>query len=396
MVITGLVPFAKQEAQFEDDFRNVIKPIPEADEPQYTGMKIERTEIVAGAEPKWDELKLVAYHNQFRKRWQSEMSEVAEYAYTDRNFTMPLAPLVGADWDPAAVGHPKVPFVQKGNQGMPEKTRDEGAAADEEDEGFGFAPREGHLADAPPPKVSRKRNSAGAGPARQVADYILFRFIDTTVEPGRKYQYRVRLQLANPNFEVTDRYLKNPESKNQRNVFSPWSEPTPVVTTPRDVEVFAGPVVKASPKDPIMRAMVTKLDRPLGLKLVADETFRRGNLITIQKKIETEEPAAVGTPITVEARLNADAVVVDIEGGKPLKGPKSPTMPGEMVILQADGSLVLRDEMDDESTYRANFPEETSAKPGAESILGLPPGGAKDPAQAPAPVKKKRKKKPAA
>ncbi len=231
-----------------------------------------------------------------------------------------------------------------------------------------------------------------------MADVILFRFIDTTVEPGRQYQYRVRLQLANPNFEVTDRYLKNPESKNQKNVLSPWSEPTPVVTTPRDVEVYAGPVVKASPKDPIMRAMVTKLDRPLGLKLVADETFRRGNLITIQKKVETEAPTGGGEPITVEARLNADAVVVDIEGGKPLKGPKSPTMPGEMVILQADGSLVLRDEMDDESIYRANFPDETSTKPADEgpSILGLPPGGAKDPKQPPAPAKKARKKKPAA
>ncbi len=149
VVITGLVPFAKQEAEFEEAFRNVIKPIPEKDEPEYTDMKIERAEVVDGVAAEWREIKLRAYNNQFRRRWQSEMTEVAEYAYTDRNFTMPLAPLVGADWDPAAVGHPKVPLAQKNNQGLPEKTRVE-EAGDEEDGGFfQSGPAEGHMADAP-------------------------------------------------------------------------------------------------------------------------------------------------------------------------------------------------------------------------------------------------------
>ena len=219
----------------------------------------------------------------------------------------------------------------------------------------------------------RKKNSASGGPHRPQTDFVLFRYIDSTVEPGKQYQYRVRLQLHNPNVGVTERYLKNPASSKPKIVSSPWSEPTPVVTVPRDVEIFAGPVIQPSTKtknDPLMRIMVTRLDRERGLKLVADESFRRGNILSIHTTIKPDDATAMVTPTAIDAQINADAVVVDIEGGKPLRGPKSSTAPGETIVLQGDGSLVLRDEFEDESTYRASFPEEAAESPGKTDVAG--------------------------
>ena len=209
-------------------------------------------------------------------------------------------------------------------------------------------------------------------PARRTADVTLFRFIDCSVAPGKQYQYRVKLKLSNPNYGVTERYLKDPASKNQKYVYTPWSEATPVVTVPRDVEVFAGPVVKPSAKEPFMKGMVTKLDRQHGLRLVAEETFQRGSLMNIQKKIETEPKQGAPEPVIIDALLDADSVIVDIEGGKPLKGPKSLTTPAELVILGPDGSLEVRDEFDDEPTYHKNLParRRSGGRVRAASLLG--------------------------
>jgi hypothetical protein len=192
--------------------------------------------------------------------------------------------------------------------------------------------------------------------------------------------------LSNPNYGVTERYLKDPASKNQKYVYTPWSELTPVVTVPRDVEVFAGPPVKSSPKMPLTKIMITMLDRPLGKILVAEETVQPGDILNVRKTIEMEPlnngPDAV--PVEVDALLKSDTVIVDIKGGKPLKGPKSLTTPAEIVILGPDGSLVVRDELDDEETYHEKLPsEDTLSSSTGGGLLGNDPYGAMGKSDAP-------------
>lgn len=43
--------------------------------------------------------------------------------------------------------------------------------------------------------------------------YRLFRFFDFTVEPGKSYQYRVKLGLKNPNYRLNDRFLTEEAAK---------------------------------------------------------------------------------------------------------------------------------------------------------------------------------------
>ncbi len=123
-----------------------------------------------------------------------------------------------------------------------------------------------------------------------------------------------------------------------------------------------------------MKALLTRLDHDRGMNLHAEDTFYRGSLLNIQKKVEIEGPE--GPVVIPDAVLDSDSVVVDIQGGKPFRGPKSPTTPGEMVILQSDGSLVVHDELDDEPSYQVIQPTDSEATTaGGDSILSDDPYG---------------------
>ena len=62
-------------------------------------------------------------------------------------------------------------------------------------------------------------------------DYCLFRFIDTSVEPGRLYRYRVTLRAWNPNWGLSKKFLESPESADEKFVQSATSDPFPGLDT---------------------------------------------------------------------------------------------------------------------------------------------------------------------
>ncbi|MDA7993842.1 MAG: hypothetical protein MPJ25_12490, partial [Pirellulales bacterium] len=58
-------------------------------------------------------------------------------------------------------------------------------------------------------------------------DYCLFRFIDTSVKPGRLYRYRVTLRAWNPNWNLPKKFLDSPELADDQFVQSATSDPFP-------------------------------------------------------------------------------------------------------------------------------------------------------------------------
>ena len=58
-------------------------------------------------------------------------------------------------------------------------------------------------------------------------DYCLFRFIDTSVKPGRLYRYRVTLRAWNPNWNLPKKFLDSPELADEQFVQSATSDPCP-------------------------------------------------------------------------------------------------------------------------------------------------------------------------
>ena len=59
IVVTGLIPTARQQAEFESRFRSVSFRDPRRDTPRWGDYIVERTRIVPGANPRWERMKLV-------------------------------------------------------------------------------------------------------------------------------------------------------------------------------------------------------------------------------------------------------------------------------------------------------------------------------------------------
>jgi len=71
-------------------------------------------------------------------------------------------------------------------------------------------------------------------PAREVPQYCLVRVIDVTVEPGKNYEYQLRVRMANPNYKRKD--VANPNYAFDKELKSEWSDvkacPIKVAVTP--------------------------------------------------------------------------------------------------------------------------------------------------------------------
>ena len=73
----------------------------------------------------------------------------------------------------------------------------------------------------------------------QEAKVRLFRYVDYTVEPGKQYVYRVKVQLHNPNYQYDPPFnVENPDDRKVKYLESAWSNVTPPVTIPLDQHFY--------------------------------------------------------------------------------------------------------------------------------------------------------------
>ncbi len=80
--------------------------------------------------------------------------------------------------------------------------------------------------------------STDSGPEEQTdADLIMVRALDYTVEPGKTYRYRVRVRVANPNYQRQD--VAPGVDTETEFLVGPWSEITEMVRVPADVSLYA-------------------------------------------------------------------------------------------------------------------------------------------------------------
>ncbi len=83
----------------------------------------------------------------------------------------------------------------------------------------------------------------------QTADVSLFRYVDYTVEPGKQYVYRVKVQLHNPNYQYEPAFnLENPDDGKVKYLESAWSNVTHPVSIPLDNHFYLAGFSKFYPR----------------------------------------------------------------------------------------------------------------------------------------------------
>jgi hypothetical protein len=210
------------------------------------------------------------------------------------------------------------------------------------------------VAEEDPEERRRRAEVVGVISEKQIkgVDHLLFRFCDFSVESGKKYVYRVRLGLGNPNRFVPVKNLRKPELREAKALISEWSKPTPVASIPYGDKLLAGPVTPATLRsEPLGKIRIVQVKEGIGAEVPLESDVLRGSLINFLKA-ETEYCTVDNYVKKYTGDFLTDSVVLDLRGGKALQ-PKSKelTEPGEILVLSREGQLLAMHEFEDEDTW---------------------------------------------
>ncbi len=243
-----------------------------------------------------------------------------------------------------------------------------------------------------------------------VPDYVLVRVVDVNVEPGKFYRYRLKIKMANPNYQRSD--VASPEYKEKETLeSSEWYELPQIVKVPEETfyyvvdeargmsmrDIRALPLesaqyrlLRATAPSPASEQVVfqfhrwveaTQLSRketeriPVGEWAVADRVFvARGEYVGRKVNIdipiwkytqntfilpaEVQKPSARAggkVPTGIDVDFGQDPpennlILVDFEGGSRLPVPNSKTTDDsaiEVLMLAPDGKLLARNSAKD-------------------------------------------------
>jgi hypothetical protein len=374
--------------------------------------------------------------------WAGPALEPVDARWTDMVLTLPLPPLVGRNFGAEAT-HPDIPLAvdapppevetapAEGPVQQPVEGEDDGAfsagTAGQQPAGGEFAMQGQSMRGGAGPEGGMRPGlgmrgmigpegefggRGGMGPGGGVAsaggissgqrtvlprevDDLLLRFFDYTVEPGKEYQYRVRVFLADPNYSfalssgvldgaVIDRRTKEKKQAGNKPVpwfrAAAWSEPSSVVGVPIGGTVHIAEAIPLSGKsandEPAIKIFAETFDiEPTDKSAihVAHETeIRRGAVINLNGKmrytgdndrwIDTKDSYALNTGITV----------LDVDGGKEIA--KKKTTPSRVLMMDGAGQLFVRDELADTPNVqylRYVFSDDKKPKKGGEFAPGM-------------------------
>ncbi|HTN74405.1 MAG TPA: hypothetical protein VL096_04130, partial [Pirellulaceae bacterium] len=244
-----------------------------------------------------------------------------------------------------------------------------------------------------------RQNMGEGGAANNMSvSYKLLRFTDFKVEPGRKYRYRARLTLENPNHpqkvatgvasgagggvskdpppqsldrdvEAGLRELAKEEAKKGKRIFyrdTDWSEVSPVISLPDPITIAGGEVTPGREtkvpggtvptSEPSGKVMVIQWDDFFAANVVGEADIARGTVLNFSpKEAEALHPLRLEFVKMKDYPIRANSVVVDLRGGEKLPGgdPQEPLhAPGEIAVIDQNGQLVVHGEAQDNPIWQ--------------------------------------------
>jgi len=415
IVLTGLVPLGEQKKAFQECFQNACMTNPETDTPDYIYYRVERAEVDKFAETK--ELKWTRFNLRSElariDAWEGSADDLVNHRYLHRKLTYPLGSLVDQSWD-RSVTHPQIPltideqFNEAEVEGKPAEIEPQAETSDDDPLAYdslrtNLRGRLGGASAAKPGSArnstTRKRTAKTTGKmaerfidGREDVEYLLFRFFDFSAEPGKHYRYRVRLLLSNPNYNVETRFLVDPGLSEARWLQTEWSKASDVVTVPTDDRILGVAVnpSRISKRPPSAKLGIIHWDADTGEKSLDEFNAFRGQYLNYMNRIvkEAQKPSLslfVGEKRSTEKKTRSriktadyitDATLLDMMGGGKLSKKGSQTEPGAILLLSADGSLVVHKELDDLPKLRKfkeskqNLPPTKPIISGEEQVIG--------------------------
>ena len=389
IMLKGLVPVAKQKEQYKVLYGNASYQDAGRDTPKYFGFLVERVDVTPDT-PAAEKNKFFLWMGPAETtaagsgRGARQGEEVVAVRFVDPVLTAPLLQVNDRTWGEEVAISPEIPLGEKSDMRspggrLPDRHLDTGGGAD----------TAGKLDDLP--DGAKPNKALGTARQPQVAEdkgpeYLLLRYFDLEVQPGRQYRYRVFPLLANPNEKLDSRYLTDANSASGRYIGvgqvtrdkrgqmidvklaagTDWSPPTPGVAMPEDAQLLAfGVQMPTRPgQEPTGTIRVVTWSKNLGINAWSEFSVVRGKIADFPK---TEVK-------TKDGRLPVDFItgnlIVDL-AGDPVKDHQPPERPIQIAVLEPSGKLVIHDKDVDEEAFKQLVPPERKIKVPPKP----PPGG---------------------
>jgi len=423
----ALMPQKKIVEEFEKALMQADGYNPQRDMPYFIGFQLQRADVTNKSvdqltDADWGSRGDSRYFQRLLLyRWAGMAKEIVAAKYRDAELTSAIPPVL-LDHYAWFTTHPRIPVGDEPLPGtlgpqLPLQTEPAGPIIPGELDSFGAKGRAGVGMMDPGYDMgmdySSVMNPYGTGMKIDHPEFKLIRFYDFrdfqgidpgAPRPGRKYVYRIRVALEDPNFpsspvlqprngalaaevfrrveklnakyaEVSKGNVSVPRPSSLWTIWSDFSEPSEPVSLPDLTQAFAGPVTPPTTKvyqlDP--NTQIEFQSKPPRGKLVVslwDATYAapvpiftevgRGTVVAKDKAvIEIPDPVSLDIRKTPEATINTSNVVLDIVGGKPLgivpadnRTIENQTEPGVFLLFDANGGLEVADEIESQRSYR--------------------------------------------
>lgn len=190
---------------------------------------------------------------------------------------------------------------------------------------------------------------------RATADHrlLLVRFMDFTVERGFGYQYRVRLEMKNPNYGKPLDELADPALGLEPTLFSDWSQPTPPTLVPTPHRTYLTDVDGRAGRSEEVSVMVYTDTTDTGLPVLGElKSVLMGLPIAGTENIEivdltTEEVALREVALRTNEILAAAKEIPRVYSSehpalKDLLSRRRDLIPDQICVIDGEGGMKLR------------------------------------------------------
>ena len=182
---------------------------------------------------------------------------------------------------------------------------------------------------------------------------LLVRFMDFTVERGNTYQYRVRLEMLNPNYNHPIDELEDPAVGVEPTLVSEWSEPTPPVFVALGHHTYLTEISGRRGEHESVGMTVYTDSTETGLPVMGGIKVFMGLPVSGQERLEvvdltTNQLESREITLATDELLSAAEVVgrlstsdhPDLKAIMGVLGPRP--IPDQICVLDSNGSLRLR------------------------------------------------------
>lgn len=234
----------------------------------------------------------------------------------------------------------------------------------------------------------------GMGMEMKLPEYRMFRFVDTTVEPGKTYRYRVQISVRNPNFGLPAQYLSQADLADKPILAAKKSEPSPLAHVPDKTGLLVRSLRKGETRKSKTgyEVLVLAENPETGNYSLKSLTTELGAFANFDKK-QAKGPDAKNAESVTTNSLLVDARGRAEDGDSKKGGTTGPSEPLELLFLCEDGTFSVASAADsqrDYERYAQTLPTADDGKkkdkdgegggsslfPGGGGLFGPPGGGA--------------------